>query len=175
MAKSIPQLINYANPFCYILVGPVGSGKSKARDEISLHPAMKDCVVISTDDFVKEQCLFTGDPYDVAFAKMTRDQFTRYVARSVRNAVHARKSILVDRCNLTRKSRNQILKHVPPDYNTVAVVMEWDQEDILHRLHFDPDLMERNIPIHNVLNMFKVYQEPSDDECDIVLYRKQFA
>lgn len=163
--------INYRLPFCYLIIGPVGSGKSTVAKNIAKHPAMADCVVISTDEFVKERAAERGVYYDVAFNSFSRESFQRYVARSVREAVANDKSLIIDRCNLTRKSRQESLKFIPAHYNIVMVQLDWDEDKVLDRVRYHPDVAYKRIPIENVVNMFNVFQPPRPDECDMIIHQ----
>lgn len=155
-------MLDYKQPFCYMLIGPIATNKSKIAKQIAAHPSMKDCVLISTDHFVSNRI-------NTVYDTLTRNRFKRYVVSTTKRAVYERKSIIVDRGNLTRKSRKECLDHIPDDYNVVMVVMEWDESAILNRLKTDPELREKKIPLSNVLNMFEKYHAPFEHECDLII------
>jgi hypothetical protein len=130
---------------------------------------MKDAIVVSTEDLIKEKALARGKTYAQVFDWFNQTEFKKHVRETVASAVSKNKNILVDRCNLTVKARSVITRLIPSHYNVVMVVMRYDEDKILTHLKEKDALREKKIPIENVLNMFRVYQEPSPEECDLII------
>lgn len=162
-------MLNYKNPFCYILVGPAAVGKSMVRKQLLTHPTMKDAVVVSTDDLVKEMAIARAKSYAEVFGWLNQAEFKRHVKATIKDAVLKNKNILVDRCNLTVRARSVVTNLIPPHYNRVMVVMRYEEEKVLANLRNNPIHRGKSIPIENVLNMFRVYQEPQPDEYDLLI------
>jgi len=161
--------LNYKNPFCYILVGPAGCGKSSVAAQLLQHPTMEDAAVVSTEALVNETARVRGKTYAEVFEWFNQSEFKRYVRETISSAVASNKNILVDRCNLTVKARSVITRQLPSYYNVVIVVMRYDEQKVIDNLRENEQLREKKIPLANVLNMFSIYEEPSSEECDLII------
>lgn len=161
--------LDYSQPFCYVMVGPTGSGKSKVAKQLATHEVLDGATFISTDICVKRYQAEMGVGYQEAYDAMNRKTLTRYVIHEVRKAVSQRKSMIIDRCNLTYGSRRKFLRHVPSHYNVVIVLMEWDDKKIVEAAMKNLGSGKDMVPIANILFMLKCFQYPFRNEYDVLV------
>lgn len=108
-------------PNLIILVGPPGSGKTYITNRIL---AYNDYVVISSDDIIQSYADDEGITYSEAFPKYIsfaeEESFREY-----KQTLKLFQNIIVDRTNMTVKSRSKYLRLVPTFYHKTAIVMDW--------------------------------------------------
>jgi predicted kinase len=129
-----------------VLIGPPCCGKTTWRNE----NMDENDVFISMDDFMLELC---NTPED--YSKCYREQDIKAVKRLFNgrfdDAIKERKNIIVDRTNMTSKTRRKLLARVPEEYTKIAVLFEWDYDVLVERN--EQRKIEENKYLKN-LNMF---------------------
>jgi len=83
-----------------------------------------------------------------------------------KEAVKDRKNIVVDRTNMSRKSRRKWLTNVPKDYFKEAVVFATVYEDVYSRNKKRAQETGKNITNHLIGNMMRQFIIPTYDEVD---------
>jgi predicted kinase len=145
-------------PYCHILIGPPASGKSTW---ISKNVDLHNFEVLSTDQLIEDYAKMLGKTYNNVFNDYI-DQATKTFFNKINIMVTYNKNIIIDRTNMTVKSRNKILDLIPEDYVKVAIVFECsDQQEYIKRLNSRPGKV---IPWNVIESMKKSYQPPSEEE-----------
>lgn len=139
-----------------MLIGVPGSGKTTW-----IRSRQHDAVVLSTDDKIEAEAARVGKTYSEVFQD-TIKHATSQMGDDLIRAVRAKRDIIWDQTNLTRKSRASKLAMVPDDYEKVAVFFPTPGNDELkRRLSSRPG---KTIPPHIVLGMVSQLQEPTEAE-----------
>lgn len=142
---------------CYQLVGVPGAGKSTW---IKNQEWAKDCIVVSTDEFVEDYAKEVGATYNDVFD----DYMPTAVGLMANKVVRARevdKDIIWDQTSLTEKSRIRKF-NVLPDYEHIAVVFTTpDKDELARRLASRPG---KNIPDGVMKSMIRGFQMPTEAE-----------
>jgi predicted kinase len=142
---------------CYQLVGVPAAGKSTW---IKLQDWSKDCVVVSTDDFVEDYAKEVGSTYSEVFDNYMPTA-VKLMAEKVVNAREQGKDIIWDQTSITIGSRRKKFNMLP-DYDHVAVVFKTPELVVLkERLASRPG---KNIPSHVMVQMIRGFQMPTLDE-----------
>lgn len=144
-------------PKCYQLIGVPGSGKSTW---VTNQDWIKDCVVVSTDEFVEEYAKEQGKTYS--------DVFTEYMptavdlmADKVVRAREAGKDIIWDQTSTTETSRRRKFNMLP-NYEHIAVVFSTpEHNELMRRLLSRPG---KEIPEHVIASMIASWQDPTEAE-----------
>lgn len=159
-------------PYLYVLVGPPGVGKSTWREKRMVlwnHETrmygLCPLVTISQDDLVEEYAKEHGLTYSQAFKQANLKEFDRTVRRRFQEAVAAGESIILDRTNMSRKSRRFFLE-AAKDYKRVAVVFEHHPAVLDDRLDRRAKQTGKVIPFSVMRQMLRSYQEPTVPEFD---------
>ena len=148
-------------PKIIVLVGPPGSGKSTWTKKYLSDNS--DTVVASSDDILDQYAAKDGLTYSQAFDTY-RDQAETEFKAALQQAIHDKKSIIVDRTNMSKKSRAKILGRIPKDYEKVAIVFDVPREELDKRLIQREYDIGKSIPKHVVDMMASSYQPPTSDE-----------
>lgn len=142
---------------CYQLIGVPGSGKStwiKSQDWA------KDCVVVSTDEFVEDYAKEVGSTYNDVFDDYMPTA-VKLMADKVVRAREAGKDIIWDQTSMSVKSRKRKFSMLR-DYEHIAIVFKTPEKDELaRRLASRPG---KNIPDHVMRSMIDNYDVPTEDE-----------
>lgn len=146
----------------FILVGLPGSGKSTWSAKHFPHESYEHC---SSDAIIEEDAAAIGLTYDEAFPlaiKRASKQFTFMV----QDAALKGKSIVIDRTNVTPKTRAQnvrLVKDIDPSYKIVALVfgVGLDAEEHARRLASRPG---KTIPKHVLKDMTERFTVPTVEE-----------
>ena len=122
-------------PSCTFLVGVPGSGKSTWISHRIPH--REHTTLISTDHVIE----YIADAYEMTYDESFKDliKFAEKVMwKSLEDAVHFQDNIVIDRTNLTEKSRARFIKYLE-GYKFYAVVFPTpEQEEWERRLNSRP-------------------------------------
>lgn len=144
-------------PKCYQLIGVPGSGKSTW---VSNQEWAKDCVIVSTDEFVEDYAKECGQTYSEVFADYMPKAVELMAAKVVR-AREAGKDIIWDQTSTTIKSRARKFNMLP-DYEHIAVVFKTpEHKELIRRLWSRPG---KEIPEHVIASMIASWEDPTEDE-----------
>lgn len=156
-------------PTLFVLVGPPGCGKTTWRTEHrELTPSL-DSFVISQDDLIDAWAGTQGMTYSEAFSIAPLKDFERIVQEQFEEAVKARRNIILDRTNMTAKSRRKFLSKLPRGYQTTAILFEVDRVVLDDRLHKRGQATGKWIPRNVVDSMIRSFQAPTLEEFDCVV------
>lgn len=144
-------------PKCYQLIGVPGAGKSTW---ITKQEWAKDCVVVSTDEFVEAYAKQQGKTYNEVFdAYMSLA--VQLMADKVVKARQEGKDIIWDQTSMSIKSRKRKFNMLR-DYEHIAIVFTTPEPDELkRRLDSRPG---KNIPDHVMKSMMDNFDMPTTDE-----------
>ena len=146
----------------FMLIGVPASGKSTFRDR-TLH--RNDWVTVSTDDLIEEAAKLRGGTYDSVFVDVI-DVCTKIAKQKFYDATREGVPIIIDRTNLTPKSRAEWIKHAKRHgYEIVAVEFALPSTDAQHE-QWNQRLVRpgKSIPRHVLADMFRNYTPASLDE-----------
>ena len=140
-----------------MLVGPPCSGKSTWASKNA-----NGAPIISRDDIVDKYAEEHGLTYSQAF-DATRDTADKDFDLNLRAAIKAKKDIIVDRTNMSGKSRNRLLNQLPKEYKKVALIFLTPFDTIYHR---DLKRTNRELPKNIWQTMVKRFSMPLYDTFD---------
>jgi predicted kinase len=144
-------------PKCYQLVGVPASGKSTWVDN---QDWAKDCVVVSTDEFVEDYAKECGSTYSEVFADYMPTA-VRLMADKVIRAREAGKDIIWDQTSTSFTSRAKKFRMLP-DYEHIAVVFQTPDEEVhQRRLKSRPGKV---IPDAVLFDMVWNFEMPTEEE-----------
>jgi predicted kinase len=112
----------------YVMVGVPGSGKSTW---IQNQQWAKDCVVVSTDEFVEEYAKSVGKTYSEVFNEYMPTA-VQLMANKVVNAREEQLDIIWDQTSCTVQTRAKKIRMLP-DYYAIAVVFKTPQSAELEK------------------------------------------
>jgi predicted kinase len=142
---------------CYQLIGVPGAGKSTW---IKNQDWAKDCVVVSTDEFVEDYAKQQGKTYNEVF----EDYMPTAVKLMADKVVRAReqgKDIIWDQTSVSVKSRKKKFNMLWA-YDHIAVVFYApDAEELTRRLNSRPG---KSIPDHVIASMLQHFEMPTVEE-----------
>ena len=142
---------------CYQLIGVPGAGKStwtKSQDWV------KDCVVVSTDEFVEDYAKEVGSTYNEVFDDYMPTA-VKLMAEKVERAREQGKDIIWDQTSVSVKSRKRKFQMLR-DYEHIAVVFKTpDETELSRRLASRPG---KSIPDFVMRSMIENFEMPTEDE-----------
>jgi tRNA uridine 5-carbamoylmethylation protein Kti12 len=150
-------------PSIHILVGPPASGKSTWRARHLLSTGSKP-FIFSSDDAIHALAASQGQTYDEAFRDVDFKSIERNLKAEFQDAIRDRRDIIIDRTNLSMKSRRKFLASIPKDYEKVAVVFNVGRELLDRRLADRKAATGMSVPKDVVDDMIKRYEEPTRGE-----------
>ncbi len=142
----------------FVLVGIPASGKSTwVKNQVWA----KNCVVVSTDEFVEDYAKECGQTYSEVFEDYMPTA-VRLMTEKVIRAREAGKDIIWDQTSCTVETRAKKIRMLP-DYYKIAVVFKIpDMEELMIRLSSRPG---KNIPWEVVSDMSnKLKSQPPTEE-----------
>ncbi len=142
----------------FLLVGIPASGKSTwVKNQVWA----KNCVVVSTDEFVEDYAKECGQTYSEVFEDYMPTA-VRLMTEKVIRAREAGKDIIWDQTSCTVETRAKKIRMLP-DYYKIAVVFKIpDMEELMIRLSSRPG---KNIPWEVVSDMSnKLKSQPPTEE-----------
>lgn len=144
-----------------VMVGLPGSGKSTL---IAKMKQEKPYTVISSDDIFEEWGKEQGLDYNAAFKTFEFKDVEREMNNRLRDALNKKENVIVDRTNMTVKSRARVLGFVPKGYKKIAVVFELDPAELKRRQDKREKETGKKIPDSVIDNMRQSYQPPTKAE-----------
>ena len=139
------------------MIGIPGSGKSTwIKNNV-----FNDSVILSTDDLIEIAAQEAGLTYNEVFEDNIENA-TKKFFDSIKFHVSKDNNIIIDRTNLTIKSRKRILDLIPDTYKKIAIVINCS-DPFIHA----PRLMSRKgktIPEYVFQSMIKSFQPPTVEE-----------
>lgn len=147
-----------------VLIGAPGSGKTTwRRDFLTRNP---DYVVVSSDDGVEARAVADGVTYSEAFAgaiSKADDEAREAFAAAIKDG----KSVIIDRMNTTKRSRDRFLRRVGDTYRKVAVCFDTPRE-VVEARNAERRTYGRAVPDFVIASAFERFDPPGYDEFDIV-------
>jgi predicted kinase len=155
-----------------MLIGLPASGKSTFRSQFESNVrenlgSLDDYYVMSSDDLIEDYALTLGKTYNDVFAdEQLRDLIMLEVNTKFDLAVRMGKTIIIDRTNMSVKSRRAYVELAKRhDYQIDAMVFARPMTDAAHddwnrRL----DRPGKTIPTHVLIDMFRSYVRPTTEE-----------
>lgn len=153
----------------YVLIGLPASGKSTWRENYLASNPESDCVICSTDDLIEEYASANGMTYSEAFGKVNFKDLNARFRNRFRQAINAGKDVIVDRTNMSVKSRKEYLKNIPDSYEKVAVVFVVPDPELKRRLAAREAATGKGIPEQVINDMAARYVAPSREEFDRIV------
>jgi len=144
-----------------LLVGPPCSGKSTWLDE-----NVADEVVISSDNIIMEIGEF--ETYSENWGAVDFKQVEVIMMQRFNKAIKEGYSVVVDRTNMSKKSRRRFLACARKGYQTKAVVFATSHKDMLARSLLREKREGKHIPLHVFHNMELGLSYPLLNEVDLV-------
>lgn len=147
-----------SNPLFIMLVGAPGSGKTTYR---KLGIKTDGLNIVSSDDYIEIMAGQRGMTYNQSFQCFI-DEATKISNEHFRETISEKRNVIIDKTNMTVKSRRKFLSQLPKEYTKIAVVMETDRGTILERNN-DRD-EGRKIKEEIVLDMLSRFEYPTINE-----------
>lgn len=169
MDGSVAMKANDIVPEFIMLIGVPGSGKSTYIKKLKADNPDKEYVVASTDDIISAWGEAEGLNYSQAFQKFDYKKAETIFKNQIKDAIKNRKNIIVDRTNLTPKSRAKTMANLPNDYKTIAVVFDVDEKELQQRLDTRAAETGKHIPDKVVDQMKASFTPPSKSEFDHIV------
>lgn len=146
-----------------MMIGLPASGKSTFRNYIC--DKYDSTVVISSDDCIEKEGNKKSLTYNQVFHdKDVQSYCKRYTEEIFINAIENNKDILIDRTNLTIKSRRKIISRLPSDYKIHYVWFNLPRCFINHNM-FERYMNTEKIISKNIVDdMENWFQEPLEHE-----------
>lgn len=148
-----------------MLIGLPGSGKSTFRS--SYLRAYPDHVVASSDDFIDDKALSEGRSYSDAFHQHVKTADT-HCFQVFEQTLKTGGNVIVDRTNMSRKSRRRFLDRAPPGCVKIAYLFEVEASELTRRLAVRAEQTGKHIPESVITSMRESFAMPSPDEFDII-------
>lgn len=160
--------------YVYFLIGPPASGKSTWRANFSAVQQQlgDDVVYVSSDDLIDEIAQSRGETYSTVFKDVIAE-CDRRAYDIFREAVSSGKNIVIDRTNMSVKSRNRYLSQVPKTYHRAAYIFEVPIPELKRRLQARAEQTGKHIPWFVVEGMLTSYQPPTGSEFDEISFVTQ--
>lgn len=165
-----PVEIDKDLPKITLLVGPPCSGKSFFRDK------QQGVSVISRDDLLlefAEENGFNGNYSEIwKWLEETNQQkeIDKIEQKRFREAVKNKDDIIIDRTNMSAKSRRKWLNNVTKDYTKEAIVFATEYDEIYARNENRALKTGKTIPKYVISKMMKQFTIPTYAEVDSVKF-----
>ena len=144
------------------MIGPPACGKTYWRNNY-LKKALRPTIVISSDDLLEEWARNNSTTYTEAFNTANLQQIEKTFMENFQSALSNGNDIIIDRTNMTVKTRNKFLAQIPKDYQRHAIIFEISRHDLQVRLD-QRAISGKIIPTIAVDNFISNYIPPTIDE-----------
>jgi tRNA uridine 5-carbamoylmethylation protein Kti12 len=148
----------------FFLVGLPGSGKTYIASSFG-----QDFVRVSSDDYIEAKAASSNSTYSEIFAATIKEADS-FCFQTFLTAISQNKNIIVDRTNISRKSRERFLKELPENYKKFACVVKCKNEKEWRNRLASRD--GKHIPQNVLESMKKSFEFPSTaegfDDCFVV-------
>jgi predicted kinase len=151
-----------------ILIGLPGCGKSTYRAKLLTQEP--DWVTASTDDLIDAYAAEHGLTYTEAFGKVNQNTLKKQFNAMLKKALADGKNVMVDRTNMTAKSRKALMDLAPPGTLRTAVVWSLTDAEHARRLRDRALATGKIIPAYVIRNMANSYVAPTTEEFDRITY-----
>lgn len=121
-------------------------------------------VTASTDNIIEMYAHNNNLTYDQAYRAVSFKDVERQFKREIGEAIELKINLIVDRTNLSPKSRNKALGRVTADYFKIGVAFTLDERVRMERLASRKAEIGKSIPSDTLRDMNKTYVSPSRDE-----------
>jgi predicted kinase len=159
-------------PSIIMLVGLPGSGKTTYRDKFIKDVFCSNPLVISQDDLVEAYAAENNMTYTQAFKTANLKDFQRQVKQVFVEAIADGRTIILDRTNLTVKTRKSFLYLVPAHYRKIAIVFDVHPLVLEDRLERRAAATGKFIPDFVIDQMRRSYTAPTQEEFDHIVYEQ---
>ncbi len=136
------------------MCGVVCSGKSTYIKE-----NLNNYKVLSRDDIVME--LGKHDDYTKNFDEVNQEKVDELFNNRFRELLYQRESFIIDRTNLSKKSRRRFLSHIPQEYEKEIIVFITSLNTIFKR---NEERKNKKIPKNVIYKMINKFVFPSKSE-----------
>lgn len=143
-----------------LLCGVPTSGKSTYAEKLKKMDYWEQAVVLSSDNYIQKVAEEQQKTYDDVF-KNTIGEATEFMWDQLKFAIHEGLDIIVDRTNLTQKTRKQFLSRIPNYYRKTAVYFEIGLKEALER---NKHREGKIIPEKVLKSMYHSFEIPKNTE-----------
>lgn len=148
-------------PHLIMFVGLPASGKSTWRANMPLDGYDQ----LSTDDLIESHAKAVGLTYDEVFKDYMKIADGRFW-NAVEDGIREKRNLIIDRTNLTFKTRRRVMGRVTHDYSTQAIVFlppVSTSDKMEHSLRLR-SREGKNIPPHIIETMIESFELPTREE-----------
>lgn len=159
-----------------MLIGLAGSGKSTWRNTFVKN--FPNFQTFSTDDKIDAWGNDNNMNYSQAWKAISEStdpeismkHFEEEMFLGIKEALEQRKNVIIDRTNMSVKTRKKFLDMVPKIYNRTAIVFNIPTDELQKRLKKREEETGKSIPSFVLASMSKAYQEPTSEEFDKIIF-----
>jgi len=155
------------------LIGLPGSGKSTYISKIKQQHPEKNYVVLSTDDIIEREAQKLGLNYTQVFDTLDRDETNAEFFSNIKKAVEDKKNIIIDRTNISKETREEILNLISLDYKKIAIIFKVPEKELQKRLKNREDKTGKHIPPEVIQKMSDEFEQPDKKEFDEIKVLKE--
>lgn len=150
-------------PVCICLIGPPCVGKSTFRK--TYVQSLNNPVIISSDDIVESAARAIGVTHDDMFHELDEKFINRVLRNRIQYAIKNNYDIVIDRTNMTKRSRRRFMSVLTKKYTREAFVFHYDLDKLLERLHIrNKSGKNVHVPVDHVMGFIDCYEEPDLEE-----------
>lgn len=156
-------------PVVIFLIGAPGSGKSTFVEHLIERYPEKKFEIISTDNMIEIEAKRLGKTYSEIFSNFIKDATKQFNINFI-NGLKNKKNLVIDRTNMTKNSRKNLLLSIPKEYHRIAFVFNISRVELDNRLEKRKIKSGKDIHKNVIDNMIANYETPSLDEFDKIIF-----